>query len=112
LGPIQPVVIATLVGYLGLIFGIQAFMRDKQPLKLQFLFQLHNVILSSGSLLLLILMLEEILPIGLRLGPYGMICGEKAWTKVITRLAAVHHTNAGTAENGILLHDQLFLQMP
>jgi hypothetical protein len=27
-------------------------------------------------------------------------------------LAAVHHTNAGTAENGILLHDQLFLQMP
>jgi fatty acid elongase 3 len=57
-------------------------MRDKQPLKLQFLFQTHNVILSSGSLLLLVLMLEEIIPIGFKLGPFGMICGEKAWTPV------------------------------
>ena len=75
-----PVVVSTLAGYLAVIFGIQALMRDRQPLKLQFLFQVHNVILSAGSLLLLVLMLEEIIPIGLKSGPFEMICGQEAWT--------------------------------
>lgn len=77
-----PVVVSTLAGYLALIFSIQALMKDRQPMKLQYLFQAHNVFLSSGSLLVLFLMLEEIIPVGFKLGPFGMLCGEKAWTGV------------------------------
>lgn len=33
--------------------------RNRPAFKLQALFQIHNVILSAGSLLLLVLMLEE-----------------------------------------------------
>jgi len=77
-----PVVVSTLIGYLALIFGIQFVMTDRQPQKLNTLFRLHNIILSSGSLLLLVLVLEEVLPFFWTLGPYGAICGAPAWTKV------------------------------
>jgi hypothetical protein len=33
--------------------------RNREPFKLTFLFRLHNIILSVGSLVLLLLMLEE-----------------------------------------------------
>ncbi|KIY71621.1 GNS1/SUR4 membrane protein, partial [Cylindrobasidium torrendii FP15055 ss-10] len=75
-----PVVLATLSGYLITIFGIQEVMKNRAPQKLNTLFQIHNVILSSGSLLLLVLMLEEILPIMWKEGIFTGICGAKAWT--------------------------------
>ena len=52
-------------------------------------FQLHNVILSSGSLLLLVLMLEEILPIMWNHGLHYALCSEQAWTPV--RLTLTRH---------------------
>lgn len=75
-----PAVMATLVSYLVTIFGIQAFMKNKQPQKLNTLFQAHNVFLSSGSLLLLVLMLEEIAPIYWKNGFFFAICHQDAWT--------------------------------
>ncbi|RDB28889.1 putative elongation of fatty acids protein 1 [Hypsizygus marmoreus] len=75
-----PTVLATLAAYLAVIFGTQAFMKNKQPHKLTPLFQTHNVILSSGSLLLLVLMLEEILPIMWTDGIFSALCAEKSWT--------------------------------
>lgn len=75
-----PVVVGALAGYLSVIFGVQELMRTRQPLKLQFLFQLHNVLLSSGSALLLALMVEEIFPIWRKHGLFYAICGEGAWT--------------------------------
>ena len=78
----RPVVVATLVGYLAVIFGIREIMKPRQALKLQFLFQVHNVILSSGSAILLALMLEEILPIFWKNGPFYAICNAGAWTEV------------------------------
>ena len=72
----------TLAGYLALIFGIQALMTDRQPQKLNTLFQNHNVTLSAGSAVLLVLMLEEIAPIIYRNGFFYAICNEGSWTPV------------------------------
>ncbi len=77
-----PMVLGTLAGYLVTIFGVQAIMKNRQPQKLNTLFQVHNVILSSGSFLLLVLMLEEILPIMWKRGVFAGICAAEAWTPV------------------------------
>src|ERR1700761_1155019 len=79
-----PVVVAALVGYLALIFGIQAAMKNHPPQKLNTLFQAHNVILSAGSFLLLILLLEEIVPIIWRNGIFNAMCADESWTSVRT----------------------------
>ncbi|KAJ3988590.1 GNS1/SUR4 membrane protein [Lentinula detonsa] len=73
-------VVTALASYLVIIFGIQAYKKNRQPQKLNTLFQAHNVILSSGSFLLLLLMLEEILPIAWKNGVYFGICASEAWT--------------------------------
>jgi fatty acid elongase 3 len=75
-----PAVVTALVSYLAIIFGIQAYMTDKPPRKLNTLFQIHNVFLSGGSLLLLVLMLEEIVPIAWKHGVFYAICHPGAWT--------------------------------
>ncbi|KAG7099215.1 hypothetical protein E1B28_001082 [Marasmius oreades] len=75
-----PTVVTALASYLIVIFGIQALMKNRPAQKLNTLFQAHNVILSSGSLLLLVLMLEEILPIMWKHGLFYGICHEGAWT--------------------------------
>ncbi|EIN13748.1 elongase of fatty acids ELO [Punctularia strigosozonata HHB-11173 SS5] len=76
-----PEVVAGLVGYLVLVFGLREYMKDKQPLKLTTLFQLHNVLLSSGSLLLLTLMMEEIAPIAWKHGIFYAMCHQSSWTR-------------------------------
>ncbi|KAL1719473.1 ELO family [Schizophyllum commune] len=75
-----PAVVAALTSYLAIIFGIQAVMKNQQPLKLNTLFRIHNVFLSSGSLLLLVLMVEEVAPIVWKHGLFYSICNEGAWT--------------------------------
>lgn len=78
----QNSVIAALVSYLVIVFGIREVMKNQQPLKLQFLFQLHNIILSSGSALLLALIVEEIAPIVWKHGLFYGMCNTAAWTPV------------------------------
>lgn len=75
-------VLGTLTAYLAVIFSIKAIMKNQSPYKLTALFQLHNVVLSSGSLLLLVLMLEEILPIMWQKGVFYALCAEGSWTSV------------------------------
>ena len=75
-------VIPALVAYLVIIFGIQAWMKDKQPLKLQFLFRLHNAFLSSGSLLLVLLIMEEVLPKVYQHGVFWGLCNVGMWSEV------------------------------
>jgi hypothetical protein len=109
-----PEVIAALVGYLVLVFGIREYMKDKQPIKLNILFQLHNVLLSAGSLLLLLLMVEEVAPIAWKHGLFHAMCNDNSWTRVRPLNACVRtslmrcHTSTAL---GILLHDQLLLQV-
>ncbi|KAF8581632.1 GNS1/SUR4 membrane protein, partial [Ramaria rubella] len=75
-----PAVLVALTSYLAVIFGLQEVMRNREALKMTALFQLHNMILSSGSLLLLVLMVEEIAPIVFKRGLFYGICGRDAWT--------------------------------
>jgi hypothetical protein len=83
-----PVVVSMLAGYLTVIFGIKFLMTNRQPYKLTTLFQMHNAILSSGSALLLALMLEEIVPRIWKHGLFHALCAEEAWTPVsITRVS-------------------------
>lgn len=78
----QPAVVAALVSYLVIVFGIREVMKNQQPLRLQFLFQPHNIILSSGSALLLVLMVEEIAPIVWKHGLFYGMCNTASWTPV------------------------------
>jgi fatty acid elongase 3 len=77
-----PVVLSVLAGYLATVFGIREIMKTRQPQKLTFLFQVHNALLSSGSALLLALMLEEIGPIYWRHGLFHALCSVEAWSEV------------------------------
>lgn len=78
----QSTVVGTLVGYLVTIFSIREIIKSRQPKRLQYLFQLHNLLLTSGSALLLTLMAEEILPILWKNGLFYAMCNEGAWTEV------------------------------
>ncbi|KAJ7487598.1 ELO family [Mycena galericulata] len=75
-----PVVFGSLAGYLALIFGVQAAMKNYQPQRLNTLFQAHNVILSGGSLLLLVLLVEEVVPIIWNTGIFNAMCADQSWT--------------------------------
>jgi len=80
-----------LVSYLAIIFGLQELMKTRQPLKLNALFQLHNVVLTLGSGLLLACMAEEVVPILWRTGLFNAVCSTKSWTPV-----RVVHTLSGS----------------
>jgi len=77
-----PSVTAALVAYLSTIFGIQSLMKDQQAKRLNTLFQVHNIFLTLGSGILLVLMAEEIAPIIWKHGLFYGVCGEGAWTAV------------------------------
>jgi fatty acid elongase 3 len=71
-----------IVVYLVTIFGIQEYRKNRPALKLTALFQTHNIILTVGSAVLLLLVLEEALPILWKHGLYYALCDEGAWTSV------------------------------
>ncbi|KZT02707.1 GNS1/SUR4 membrane protein [Laetiporus sulphureus 93-53] len=73
-------VFPALVAYLVIVFSLRAYMKNRPPLKLQRLFQLHNIILSAGSGLLLACMIEEIAPLYYKNGTFWAMCNEGMWT--------------------------------
>ncbi|KAL5518942.1 ELO2 [Sanghuangporus vaninii] len=73
-------VAAALASYLAIIFGVRHLMKSQPPIRLQFLFQLHNIVLSVGSGILLVLMVEEIVPIVWKHGIFYGICNQDSWT--------------------------------
>lgn len=84
-------VIVAIVTYLVVIFGGRELMKSRAPFKLQTLFQIHNVILSAGSLLLLVLMLEEIVPLYLKHGFFWSICNSRAFTPRLVSFYIVNY---------------------
>jgi len=78
-----PAVLGALSSYLAIVFGVQVVMKNRQPRKLTPLFQAHNIFLSGGSLVLLVLMLEEILPRMWNGGVFHAMCAEESWTNVM-----------------------------
>ncbi|KAK7054198.1 elongation of fatty acids protein [Favolaschia claudopus] len=75
-------VFSSLAGYLALIFGIQAALKHRPSCahRINPLFQVYNLMVSTGSLLLLVLLLEEIAPLIWRDGIFASICAETSWT--------------------------------
>lgn len=71
LSTIKEVVIA-ITCYLIIIFSLQYVMKSFKPLQLKGLFIAHNLALSAGSLILLLLIIESI---GLRIWRHGLFWG-------------------------------------
>ncbi|XAO23594.1 hypothetical protein I312_102374 [Cryptococcus bacillisporus CA1280] len=76
----QKAVVAAVGTYLLVIFGGREMMKNRQPFKLKIPFQIHNVYLTLGSGLLLVLMLEEVIPLFLKHGFFWSICSTSAFT--------------------------------
>jgi fatty acid elongase 3 len=73
-------VATALVSYLAIVFGTREIMRSRPPQKLNALFRAHNVFLSAGSLILLVLMMEEVLPMIWNQGIFTAMCAAPSWT--------------------------------
>ncbi|ORX87731.1 GNS1/SUR4 membrane protein [Basidiobolus meristosporus CBS 931.73] len=76
--------------YLAIIFGGQYLLKNRKPFKLDFLFKVHNIFLTLVSLGLLVLILENIIPIYARGGLLYAICDRNAWTQ---RLELLYYLN-------------------
>ncbi|KAJ1849885.1 Fatty acyl-CoA elongase/Polyunsaturated fatty acid specific elongation enzyme [Coemansia sp. RSA 2703] len=79
-----------MVVYLGTIFGIQFLMRSHKGFKLKRLTQIHNLFLTVASLALLVLFVEELIPIISEGGLFYAVCDERAWTQ---RLEVLYYLN-------------------
>jgi fatty acid elongase 3 len=77
-----PVVATTIATYLGVVFGIKLLQENRAPKKLNALFQIHNLFLTTVSGLLFVLITEELVPIIWKHGVFYSICGEGVWTEV------------------------------
>lgn len=72
--------VAIIVVYLVVIFGGRELMRERQPMKLNALFKVHNFVLSVLSATLLVLFAEQLIPSIWKGGLYENICGASGWT--------------------------------
>lgn len=79
--------LTTIALYYVVVFGLQAVMRklDAKPLKLRFPFEVHNLFLTTASLTLLVLLIEQIVPLVYYHGIFYAICADEAFTyKLVT----------------------------
>lgn len=74
-------VVISCITYLVVIFGGQYLLRSASAFKFKLLFQIHNLLLTVVSLSLLILLIEQLLPIIVRHGPLYAICSTEGWTQ-------------------------------
>jgi len=83
-------VMLVIVSYLTIIFAVQAWMGPRKRFDLKPAFCVHNLILSLGSLVLLALYMEKLLPMIAKHGFYYSICAQDAFTN---NLVALHYVN-------------------
>ncbi|KAJ7931129.1 GNS1/SUR4 membrane protein [Mycena leptocephala] len=99
-------VFSALVAYLAAISGAQILMQSRPPLKLRRIIQAHNLLLCAVSLLLLVLMLDEIVPMVRRVGFLNAMCGGDAYTKNLELYYRINY-----ALKYVELLDTLFLTL-
>lgn len=83
-----------LISYYLIIFGGRELMRDRQPMKLNGLFKIHNFYLTVISGVLLGLFLEQLIPTVVRRGVFFGICNyDGGWTDHLVILYYVSTLN-------------------
>ncbi|KAK6354703.1 hypothetical protein TWF696_003842 [Orbilia brochopaga] len=85
-----PSALALITVYYLVIFGGKTFMADKKALRLNALFQIHNVFLTFLSGSLLALAMEQLIPILLRNGLFYGICNYHSYTQ---KLVVIYYLN-------------------
>ncbi|KAL4077430.1 GNS1/SUR4 membrane protein [Scleroderma citrinum] len=75
-----PAVMSMTVTYLTVVFGTREIMKHRSPLKLTTLFRAHNLLLCVASLVLMTLLAEEVVSNWMKVGTYGIICSQEAYT--------------------------------
>ncbi|ORY55505.1 GNS1/SUR4 family protein [Pseudomassariella vexata] len=75
-----------IVLYVIVIFGGRELMRNRQPLKLNGLFKIHNLFLTLLSGGLLVLFIDQLVPQIWKHGLYENICGSNGWTRPLETL--------------------------
>ncbi|CAG8642513.1 6704_t:CDS:2 [Cetraspora pellucida] len=83
-------VIISCITYLAVIFGGQLLLANSPVIKLNSIFQIHNLLLTVISGTLLILFIEQLFPIYWRNGLYHSICSNDGWTQ---RLELLYYLN-------------------
>ncbi|PRT56609.1 Elongation of fatty acids protein 2 [Wickerhamiella sorbophila] len=79
-------VLIAITMYYVVIFGGRWALQNVRPIKFGFIFKLHNLLLTFFSLTLLILMIEQLVPILVRHGIFYAICNTTAWTQPLVTL--------------------------
>jgi len=69
-----PSMLSVLVAYYSIILGGREIMRNQKPVQLNFVFKVHNLALSVLSGILLVLMLEQLVPMIRDSGLFHSIC--------------------------------------
>ncbi|KAG7662787.1 ELO2 [[Candida] subhashii] len=87
LGTFPPVATAIITYYVVIFGGDYIFKKFQiKPLILNGLFQCHNLFLTTLSLTLLVLMVEQLIPMIYHHGLYYAICNQQAWTQELVCL--------------------------
>eukprot|EP01117_Protostelium_nocturnum_P002035 TRINITY_DN12689_c0_g2_i1.p1 TRINITY_DN12689_c0_g2~~TRINITY_DN12689_c0_g2_i1.p1 ORF type:complete len:283 (-),score=51.18 TRINITY_DN12689_c0_g2_i1:77-925(-) len=81
----------TAIVYLVVIFGGRAIMTKFQPFKLTWLVLLHNAFLSFISFVLLVLLLEQLIPIWATKGFYASVCHLDTWSQKLEFLYYINY---------------------
>ncbi|KIM56996.1 hypothetical protein SCLCIDRAFT_1219831 [Scleroderma citrinum Foug A] len=75
-----PAVISMTVTYLSVVFGTRKIMEHRAPAKFTTLFRAHNLLLCVSSFILMTLLGEEVVSNWRKVGTYGIICAQEAYT--------------------------------
>ncbi|KAI0126633.1 GNS1/SUR4 family protein [Xylariales sp. AK1849] len=101
-----PEVVTMITLYVVVIFGGRELMRNREAMKLNTLFKIHNFFLTFVSGALLVLFIEQLAPSLWKHGLYENICGADGWTD---RLVTLYYLNYITKY--IELIDTVFLMV-
>lgn len=77
-----PSVISMTVTYLAVVLGTREIMKNRAPLQLTPLFRAHNILLTAFSFVLVVLLGEEVVLTWRKVGTFGILCAEEAFTPV------------------------------